>query len=198
MRAWSSRLLALAAIGASIAVTPTAMAQKHLPQNLQQMVTASSSIIAGEVLSVTDGFDGRNRPYTEVTIRVSMDAKGKFEQGSVYTFRQFGLLKPRSMGNGKVYLGVSPEGFAKWHAGEQVVAFMNPDFGGGLRSTVGLEQGKFNVTNGKVANDLGNSGLFDNMNNVDLADEDRSMMTNPTAVELSSFMGLVVKLVEAK
>ncbi|WP_100643677.1 hypothetical protein [Alteromonas facilis] len=191
-------LPAVAALATSLVLAPAAIAQKHIKQNLSQMVATSASIVSGKVTSVTDGFDDRNRPYTEITIHVGQDAKGKHSAGSEFTFRQFGLLKPRSMGNGKVYLGVSPEGFANWVEGEQVIAFMNPDFGGGLRSTVGLEQGKFSVSNDQVMNEVGNLGLFDGMDTSTLSDEERNVMTTPGPVDLGTFMGLVGKLAEVK
>ncbi|AZQ10514.1 MULTISPECIES: hypothetical protein [Shewanella] len=183
-----------AAIAGSLALAPQALAQKHLKQNLQDMVSASANIIAGQVLSVTDGFDNKNRPYTEITIKVGQDVKGKYAEGATYSFRQFGLLKPKSMGNGKVYLGVSPEGFAKWQVGEQVIAFMNPSLGGGLNSTVGLEQGKFVVSNGKVQNQLGNLGLFEDMTAQGLSPEEANLLTTNGAVDSAAFMGLVGKL----
>lgn len=187
-----------AAMTGALALAPAAMAQKHLKQNLQAMVASSANIIAGEVISVTDGFDDKNRPYTEVQIKVGQDIKGKFAEGSTYSFRQFGLLKPKSMGNGKVYLGVSPEGFAKWHTGEQVIAFMNPSLGGGLNSTVGLEQGKFVVQNGKVQNQLGNLGLFEDMNTQGLNSEELNMLTGSGAVDAATFVELVGKLAGGK
>ncbi|BCV35255.1 MULTISPECIES: hypothetical protein [Shewanella] len=193
---WFKRLSALCLVSASLLLTPAAIAQKHLKQNLSQLTNQASSIVSGQVVSVTDGFDERKRPYTQITIRVGMDAKHKHKAGSEYTFRQFGLLKPRSMGNGKVYLGVSPEGFARWSVGEQVVAFMNPDLGAGLTSTVGLEQGKFIVQNGKVSNQLGNIGLFDGMNTQSLSPEEQSLITTAGAVDAAAFMSLVGKLVQ--
>ena len=80
------------ALGTMLTLSPAANAMKLKQQNLQQMTVESQSIISGRVVSVTDGFDN-NRPYTEVTIEVSSDAKGKVKEDSTYTFRQFGLIK---------------------------------------------------------------------------------------------------------
>ncbi len=195
---WFTRLSAIAALSASLMLAPAAIAQKHIKQNLNQLVAASASIISGEVVSVSDGFDDKQRPYTEVTIKVGQDAKGKHSQGSDFTFRQFGLLEPRVMDNGKVYLGVSPEGFANWVEGEHVIVFMNPDFGGGLRSTVGLEQGKFTVNNGKAVNEVGNYGLFEDMDTGEFSTEEQNLITTPGAVDAGVFMNLVGKLAEVK
>ncbi|WP_233998314.1 MULTISPECIES: hypothetical protein [unclassified Pseudoalteromonas] len=163
-------------------------------QNLQELTVASQNIIAGEVIKVTDGFDNK-RPYTEVTIAVNSDAKGKLQDDSTYTFRQFGLLKPRSLGNGKVYLGVTPEGFAKWHEGETVIAFMyKPASITGFQTTAGMAQGKFVVTNGKAVNQFANSGLFEDMDTSKFTDEERNLITTPGALDVDTFMGLVGRL----
>ncbi|WP_234399084.1 MULTISPECIES: hypothetical protein [unclassified Pseudoalteromonas] len=163
-------------------------------QNLEELTSASQNIIAGEVIKVTDGFDNK-RPYTEVTIAVNSDAKGKLKDDSTYTFRQFGLLKPRSMGNGKVYLGVTPDGFAKWNEGENVIAFMyKPASITGFQTTAGMAQGKFVVRDGKVVNQFANTGLFEDMDTSKFSDEERNMLTNPGAVKVDVFMNLIGKL----
>lgn len=185
---------------AGLALATSANAMKLKKQNLKELTDASQSIIAGEVIKVTDGFDNK-RPYTEVTIKIGSAAKGKHADNSTYTFRQFGLTKPRSMGNGKVYLGVSPEGFAKWNEGEQVVAFMYKKASiTGFQTTAGMAQGKFVVSNGKVNNQFDNYGLFDEMDTSSFSPEEVNMLTTQGAVDATAFLGLVGKLanVEAK
>jgi hypothetical protein len=183
-------------LGAVFLTASTVSAMKLKKQNLNDLVTTAQSIISGQVIKVTDGFqDGA--PFTEVTIKIGEDAKGKHTEGSSYTFRQFGLLKPRKMGNGKVYLGVRPEGFAKWNEGEQVVAFMYKKAGlTGFQTTTGMAQGKFNVRNGKVLNAFGNVGLFDGVSVADMTSEESNLMTTPGAVDAGAFMGLVGKIVK--
>ncbi len=66
---WFQRLSALCLVSASLLLTPAAVAQKHLKQNLSQLTSQASSIVSGQVVSVTDGFDERKRPYTQITIR---------------------------------------------------------------------------------------------------------------------------------
>lgn len=193
LRSLFCKTAALAAISASLVMAPAAFAQKHIQQNLIQLVGQAQSIVSGEVVSVTDGFDDRKRPYTEISLRVAGDLKGKLADGSTYTFRQFGLAKPRAMGNGKVYLGVSPEGFARWNVGEHVVAFMNPSLGG-LTSTVGLEQGKFNLNNGKISNNLGNMGLFEGIDPAKFTPEEQNLLTATGAVDAAEFLDIVSKL----
>lgn len=186
------------ALGSMLTLSPAANAMKLKQQNLQEMAVVSQSIIAGQVVSVTDGFDN-NRPYTEVTIQVSSDAKGKLKDDSNYTFRQFGLIKPRSMGNGKVYLGVTPDGFAKWHEGENVIAFMyKPASFTGFQTTAGMAQGKFIVRDGKVLNQFANSGLFEGMDTANFSHEERNMLTNPQDINVDEFMHLVGKLAGEK
>ncbi len=182
------------ALGTMLTLSPAANAMKLKQQNLQEMAVESQSIIAGQVVSVTDGFDN-NRPYTEVTIQVSSDAKGKLKDDSNYTFRQFGLIKPRSMGNGKVYLGATPEGFSKWREGEQVIAFMyKPASITGFKTTVGLAQGKFVVRNGKVENIFANKGVFEGLDTSSLSAEQQNLLTTPGAVDVGVFMDLVGEL----
>lgn len=195
MRSLFTKATVLATLCAGMTLAPDAAAQKHIIQPLPQMVAQAQHIISGEVVSVTDGFDEHKRPYTEVTIRVGSAVKGQLGEDSLYTFRQFGLAKPRSIGNGKIYLGVSPEGFARWQVGEQVVAFMNPTLGG-LTSTVGLEQGKFTVQNGKVANQVGNTGLFDGMTAEQLGNEQQNLLITPGAADAGQFMQVVNNLVK--
>ncbi|WP_295802638.1 hypothetical protein [uncultured Microbulbifer sp.] len=191
-----SRISLLATLTAAALLSVSAHAMKLKSQNLEELVTASESIIMGQVIKVTDGFQN-NAPYTEVTIRVGSDAKGKIKDESEYTFRQFGLIKPRSMGNGKVYLGVTPDGFARWHEGEQVVAFMYKKAGlTGFQTTTGMAQGKFLVSNNQVINGFNNHGLFEGMDTSNMSDEEQNMITNPGAVNSAAFMGYVGKLVE--
>ena len=191
-----SRISLLATLTAAALLSVSAHAMKLKSQNLEELVTASDSIIMGQVIKVTDGFQN-DAPYTEVTIRVGSDAKGKIKDESEYTFRQFGLIKPRSMGNGKVYLGVTPEGFAKWHEGEQVVAFMYKKAGlTGFQTTTGMAQGKFLVSNNQVINGFNNHGLFEGMDTSGMSAEEQNMITNPGAISSAAFMGFVGKLVE--
>ena len=175
-------------------MSTTAHATKIKKQNLTELIGQSESIVAGTVKSVTDGFDANGVPYTEITIAVGSVAKGQQAEKEDYTFRQFGLLEPRSMGNGKIYLGTTPQGFAEWNANEFVIAFLyKPASRTGLQTTVGLAQGKFTVENGMAVNEFGNAGLFSNVDiNPALLDENSlSMMSAAGAVPASDFMALI-------
>lgn len=192
-----SRFVALAAAIMLLAL-PTAHAAKLKKQNLTQLITASESILFGTVKNVTDGFDDQGVPYTEVTLAVGSAAKGKAPAGQDYTFRQFGLLKPRTNADGKTYLAVTPEGFPRWAKDEVVVAFMyKPASITGLQTTAGMAQGKLNLVNGHLSNSLDNNGLFEGVD-VDpklLSADERAMLQARGAVDATVFMGLVGRAV---
>jgi hypothetical protein len=134
-------------------------ATKVMRRNIQELVSMGDQIVVGKVVQVRDGIDAQNVPYTEVTIQVKETPKGT-ASGS-YTFRQFGLTKPRDMGNGYTNLNVTPDGWPTYAQGEDVVVFLYKEAAWtGLRTTVGLMQGKFTIKDGYVANDVNNEGLF--------------------------------------
>ena len=192
------RLVLALAAGLVLLAGPAAHAMKLKPQNLTQLIADSQSIIAGKVTRVTDGVAPNGMPYTEVTIAVSDSAKGELRGGASYTFRQFGLLEPRKLPSGKTLIAVTPEGFPRWAAGEQVIAFMHkPASRTGLQTTAGLAQGKLNVLNGKVANEFSNRGLFEGVK-IDealLSDRERAMLKSQGAVDAATFVGLVGRAV---
>jgi hypothetical protein len=150
-------LLACFAIAAT-----TADASSVKKRNLGELIALGQDIVFGTVVSVTDGFDRNNVPYTEVTIQISETAKGSAT--GTYTFRQFGLIEPRDMGNGYTNLNVTPDGWPTYTQGEEVALFLyKPAKWTGLRTTVGLFQGKFTVIDGALTNIVDNEGLFDNV-----------------------------------
>jgi hypothetical protein len=197
------RVPALTAMLAAIvmALAPVAQATKLRPQNLTQLIAESDSIIAGVVRSVTDGIDEKGVPYTEVTILVSDAAKGSMQKDAEYTFRQFGLLKPRTMPNGHQYIAISPAGFPRWQRGESVVAFLyKPAAHTGLQTTAGMTQGKLTLINGQLANEFGNAGLFDGVE-IDprrLTAADQEMLNSSGAVDAATFMSLVGRAVDGR
>lgn len=191
-------LAALVTMVAMTLVAPVASAMKLKTQNLTQLITSAESIIAGNIKSVSDGIDASGIPYTEVTVQVGSTAKGKIKEGDEYTFRQFGLLKPRTAANGHKMLAITPEGFPRWAEGEYVVAFMHEKAGRtGLQTTAGMAQGKFSMINGKLNNLFNNAGLFEGVeiNQQLLSSEQQSMLTNPGAVDAGQFMDLVGRAV---
>ena len=199
--------LVLAAAVLAMLVAPTAMAAKLVKRNLIQLVTDSETILAGTVTKVSDGFSEQGVPYTQVTIAVSSTAKGNVakaakgagEPEAVYTFRQFGLLKPRVMDDGRTFLGVTPDGFARWHEGETVIAFLHkPASITGLQTTAGLAQGKLVLRNGAYANEFNNRGLFDGLQ-IDtdlLTPAQQNMVLNAGPADAGALMDLIRRAVD--
>ena len=193
------RLQVLAAAAAlALLAMPAAQAMKLRPQNLTQLISESESIIRGRVSRVTDGVTESGMPYTEITIRVDDAAKGPILADTDYTFRQFGLLKPRKMANGRTLIAVTPEGFPSWTVGERIVAFMyHPASRTGLQTTAGMAQGKLTVMGGKVSNEFDNAGLFEGVEIDDdlVTASERAMLESEGAVDAATFVGLVGRAV---
>jgi hypothetical protein len=168
--------------------------------NIVELVGKSDLILRGTVKSVADGIDSSGFPYTEVTLHVAEAIRG--DVGAEYTFRQFGLLKPRSMGNGMMNLMVTPAGWTTYAQGEEAILFLNrrAKFTG-LQTTVGLAHGKFKVSAAGASNDTNNSGLFAHVRvepNL-LADSDRALMRiNKRPVNTKAFVSLVRKAVKGR
>jgi hypothetical protein len=166
--------------------------------NLVDLLQQSELILRGTVSSVTDGIDERGVPYTEVTLTVSDAIKG--EVGKQYTFRQFGLLKPRDMGNGRMNLMVTPAGWATYSKGEDTLLFLRKKAAWtGLQTTSGLIHGKFKVAMGNTINQANNAGLFKNVQiNPALlsSNEQRAMLTTTGPVNANAFISLVRQAVK--
>jgi hypothetical protein len=193
-----SRVCLAVAAAAVLLGAPAAHAVKLKPQNLTQLIADSDQIFAGKVTRVTDGVTERGMPYTEITIAVADSAKGQLRGGKRYTFRQFGLLEPRKMANGRVLVAVTPEGFPQWQQGEQVIAFLHrPATRTGLQTTAGLAQGKLTLLNGRVANEFNNRGLFEGVKISDdlLTEKERAMLKSQGPVDAATFVGLVGRAV---
>ena len=121
--------------------------------------------------------------------------------GAEYRFRQFGLMKPRKMPNGKTMLSVTPEGFPRWAVGERVVAFMyKPASVTGLQTTTGLAQGKLRLLDGRMRNEFNNEGLFDGVQIREglLSSKEQAMVSGKGAVDAATFIGLVGRAVNER
>jgi len=155
------RGLGWAAFAAALASAPS-HATSVRQMSIVDLLDHSQSIVAGRVEKVSDGFDAKNVPYTEVTLKVTDTIRGA--KGNTHTFRQFGLDKPRTMPDGRVYLG-RPSGWPTWRAGESAIVFLYPKAKvTGLQTTVGLGYGKMSAGNGAVMNGHDNTGLFSSVN----------------------------------
>src|SRR5262245_53676418 len=191
-------LLALAFLALAL---PVAEATKLKKQNLIDLISQSASTSAGTVKKVSDGIDAKGVPYTEVTIAVGASAKGRIKTQQDYTFRQFGLLEPRTYPNGHKLLAMTPEAFPTWRQGEYVVAFLfRPASRTGLQTTVGLAQGKFSSANNRMVNDFNNAGLFEgvDINPKLLTREEQAMLKSAGPVDMRTFMGLVGRTIEKR
>lgn len=169
-------------------------------QNVGELIGLGEDIIFGTVVKVTDGFDHNNVPYTEVTVNISETAKGT--ASGTYTFRQFGLIKPRVMSDGRTNLNVTPDGWPTYSTGEEVALFLyKPAKWTGLRTTVGLFQGKFTVEDGMMTNIVNNEGLFDNLriDKRQLNEKERAMLDmNYGKVPVDVFKSFVRKSVKQR
>lgn len=173
-----------------------AYAKNIKKQNLVELLTHTDSILVGTVSDKTDGFYN-GLPYTEITLDVAQSVKG--DHGSTYTFRQFGLIEPKSMGNGQVNLMVTPAGWPTYVKGEQVMLFLHsPASETGFQTTAGLKQGKFTIRGKKIANGIENEALFDGVKfNARLNRSQNDLVNQPGgAYETVEFLSLVRTAVE--
>ena len=154
-----STILATAAI--LVTGLNVAQAKNMKKQNLLELMTHTDSILVGTVSAKNDGFQG-GLPYTEITVDVGQSIKGS--HGESYTFRQFGLIEPKTTGDGRVNLMVTPAGWPTYAKGEQVMLFLHkPASETGFQTTAGLTQGKFTIRGEQIANGIGNDELFARM-----------------------------------
>ena len=182
----------------SIAWVGTAVATTVMHRNIVDLIDLSDRILAGTITEVTDGFDSNGVPYTEVTMALTETIRGG-EKGS-YTFRQFGLLEPRDMGNGVTNLNTTLDGWPTYAQGQEVVLFLYKESPmAGLRTTVGLLQGKFVINGENLGNAIDNKGLFNNLT-VDqqyLTQQDAKMLeTEKGPVNRETFMSFLRKVVD--
>lgn len=161
-------------------------------QNLVDLVRYAETIVIGTVESVRDGVDEARVPYTEVTLQVSETLRGA--GGTTFTFRQFGLMTPGNTGNRAAHM-VTPDGWPTWTPGERVMVFLNrPAHLTGLRTTVGLGQGKFSLSGGTAVNADQNLGLFRGLevDSSHVTETQAAMLrTDGVAVEAETFISLV-------
>ena len=169
--------------------------------NLVDLIRQSDSIVLGQVTDVTDGILDNGLPYTEVTVSISERLRG--DERETITFRQFGLSTPRPAGDGSSrVIPAAPEGMPRYALGEEILLFMNPAAGiTGLRSPVGLGNGKFTFGPGTAENMLGNRGIFENISverGITTANDDRILATTMGAVNDTDLKSLVRRAVSAK
>src|SRR5262245_32913102 len=194
-RAWLGSLAsALAILGATRvdAMSPRAA-------SIVDLIQDSDAIVVGRVTTVTDGIDERGIPYTEVKIDVSESIRG--DVSGTYTFRQFGLQSPRLTADGKYKMLPAPDVFPKFVAGEQNLLFLRPAARRtGLRTTAGLNSGKFVMGPGRVENGMGNAGLFRDVR-LDKGlstGAEKKLLASEGAVNPDAFLSLVRRAVKGR
>ena len=106
-------------LATSVATVNVAQGASVLPRTIVDLIDLSEYILVGTAVDVHDGLTPNQLPYTEVTLQVDESLKG--EVPHTYTFRQFGLLEPRQMPDGRTNLMVSPDGWPRFRSGEKVV-----------------------------------------------------------------------------
>src|SRR5215203_4753147 len=167
--------------------------------NIVDLIGDSETIISGMVKEVTDGFEN-GVPYTQVTVQVSETLRGQV--GDEYTFRQFGLVKPRRLENGKTYLATTPAGWSKYEVGEDTMLFLYQHASQtGLQTTVGLGQGKVVFKGGNAVSQADNEGLFEhvavNGNLLNVKDK-RLLATKKGEVNANGFKSFVRRAVNGR
>ncbi len=184
------------AVLASVAVMALGLNAAHakdvMRQNLMEIMQHSDSILVGTVVGKSDGFQ-QGLPYTEITVNVGQSILGT--HSTTYTFRQFGLIKPKSVGNGRVNLMVTPAGWPTYAVGEQVMLFLHkPASETGFQTTAGLTQGKFVIRGDQIANGINNDALFADLrfDNSRLAQAQQDLVNQPGgAYAAEAFISLV-------
>lgn len=198
MKRWGQRpLLGQALLILLFAATIANATTTRREVNVVDLVANSELILRGTVTNLTDGIDARGIPYTEVTLHIADAIRGQVSGD--YTFRQFGLLRPRDIGNGMTNLVITPAGWATYTKGEEAILFLNKKAAWtGLQTTVGLGQGKFNVSMAGAVNQSNNAGLFKNVS-VDPTlvgtREQRALQTQQGPVNVNAFISLVKQAV---
>ncbi len=188
---------ALFALGVAwLAATPS-QASSSPPMNVADLVRHSSAIVVGTVTGLTSSSQPGQLPYTQVQVKVSETVSGRRAPDGTLTFRQFGLQSARPAANGRRFAGLVA-GMPTYRVGDQVVLFLGPVASIGLRTTAGLQQGKFVNRAGNLQNEVNNSGLFRNVSFTGraLSDKELAMVeTTQGAVAADTFLGLVRRAV---
>jgi hypothetical protein len=184
------------AIALATLVAGRAHALSLKESNIVDLLKEADDIVVGKVTSVTDGIDEKGVPYTEVTLDIEQSIRGHLS--GTYTFRQFGLLKPRLTPDGKRKMMPAPEGFPRYTAGQTHLLFFHPVAAWtGLRTTARLGYGRFTMGPGRLDNDMGNVGLFHHVKldkKIETA-ADRRLMAGEGAVNPDAFLAFIKRAV---
>jgi hypothetical protein len=164
------------------------------PVNLTYITQRADIIVRGHVTEVVhETLPNFPNIYT-LRVTLSVDDMMRGPSGNTYTFRE-------------IFLGRrAQEGKLKYQAGEHLLLFMTSASKYGLSSPIGIEQGRFHISQNSagsalIANEISNAGLF---NNVALAASDAGQIlpqnqldvigTQQGPVQLNDFLSLVKNL----
>lgn len=186
---------AVAALAATLAASPAHAMTLGKPLTVADLVRRSSDIVVGTVTRVSDGRFG-NLATLEVELSVSETLRGS-AQGP-FKFRQLAGRAPERQEDGRRYLGLVP-GMPSYKKGDAVLLFLGREGSLGLRTTVGLGQGRFDLKAGNALNGFGNEGLFRDVA-VKAKDEKEAALlaTSKGSVRTETLVGLVRRAVVEK
>ena len=126
--------------------------------NIVDLLDHSQTIVAGHVTKVTDGFDAKGMPYTEVTINViGHDPRAEGRDLHVPAVRA--RRAAHDARRHACHLGGRPAGWPTWRPAKSAIVFLYPKAKyTGLQTTVGLGYGKLGMGNGVAMNAHDNAG----------------------------------------
>ncbi len=182
-------------------------ATQVLPVNMSDILSRADVAFIGtcvgvEVGEVSSSPGSGKLPVTTYVFSVAKDGVIKGNIPEKFRLTQFGISKSESLKRMLPYT----IGMPSYEIGKEYTLFLTPESSLGLRSTIGLGQGKFNIFTGKdgkkqVINDHGNKGLFNNMPQTKgvtkaMGAAKLSVMAPPPegALELNSFVNLLQEL----
>ena len=173
------------AIISFLGFTVPALATTLIHKNLAGLIVDSERIFVGECISVQEReieFSTGSIWYTEYRFEVIDRIKGNFE--GIVTIRQYGLVKPRQIGENRLLVSRIPA-MPVYNENQKYLLFLRADSRFGLTSPIGLYQGAFLITHdqyGKevAVNGIMNRGLFEersskSMNALDLTQSERQL-----------------------
>lgn len=153
----------------AILTGPPARATQVLPVNIADLAGRADTALVGKCIGAQAYLknlpDGKGRMLvTTYTFSVSERIKGEIPDMSAFGFTQLGASpdEARRLGAATVI------GMPIYNVGGEYAVFLTKESGLGLRSTVGMGQGKFQVITSKdgakqVVNESGNKNLFVNL-----------------------------------
>jgi hypothetical protein len=177
-----------------LSVSFIAEAQRTIPMNIERLVKDAGLIVHAKVSKVESGIDSQSGlTVTWVTLQVKENLYGA--PASECTFKQYGGKSGRIVH--------SPIGMPRYAVGEEMVLMLTAPSQVGMQSPVGMEQGKYRVSNergnGKkiVTNGMENKNLFVGVKNTRfLGRMAKANPQNPGPLGLEDFKNMVRLLVQ--